>query len=106
MTTPPPTVAPPSWNEDHLRQVMRSFKPFTPQVRRALERVVSTTRAWERAEAEYLFQGAMTGTAGLLPLRIALKRVAKARREALIAMGEDPETSTLFPPVPVLRDEA
>lgn len=97
---------PPPWDEERFRAVIRSFKPFTPKLRRILERVVYSARAYEQAHAQYLFDTAITGEPDLSRLRATLLRMAKARREALIALGEDPNTSDLLPQVETIPHDA
>ena len=93
--TPPPPVLP-EWDENRFRTFVRSLKPFTPDMREKLIRMVAVTRAYEAARADYL----RTGDPSLL--KSVLPAMAKARREALIAAGADPDSTDIFPPVPVM----
>jgi hypothetical protein len=93
--TPPPPAARPQWDEERYRSFIRSLKPFTPDMRDKLTRMVAVTRAYEAAHADYL----RTGDPSLL--KAVLPAMAKARREALIAAGADPDSPDIFPPVPV-----
>jgi hypothetical protein len=109
MTTPrPPYIAPPPWDENRFREVLRRHKPYTPRVRAALEHLVHCTREFDRADQEYALNAALTGAQDLsLPaLRLSIRRLARARRKALIALGEDPGMSDLLPAVPVMRHDA
>jgi len=105
MTTP--TVpAPPSWDEDRLRAALRSLKPFTPRVRSAFERFIQCARAYGQAHADYELEAALSGAPDLSRLRSAARRLGAARRKALIAMGQDPDTSDAFPPTPEIPHDA
>ena len=96
MTQPTPTPSAPQWDENRFRAFVRGLKPFTPDMRDKLTRVVVTTRAYEAAHAQYL----RTGDPSLL--KAVLSAMAKARREALIAAGADPDSTDILPPVPVM----
>ena len=99
------SVSPQLWDEDRLREVVRAHKPFTPALRVALERLYKSARAYEQAQAEHMFNAAMTGAPDPSRLRNTVRRLAKARTEALIALGEDPDSSIILPAVPVSPSE-
>ena len=103
MTTATP--APPQWDEDCLRAAVRAAKPFAPGVRAALERLVICARAYAGASAEYEFQAATTGAPKTYRLRKTITDLARARRQALIAMGHDPDASDVFPAVPTAPEK-
>jgi len=99
MTTPSYSVAAP-WDEVRFRAALRSHKPFTPRLRKALKRANECALAYCQANAAYRAEVAVSASPDMTRLRVTVGRLAKARREALVAMGEDPDTSTLFPPLP------
>jgi hypothetical protein len=58
--------------------------------------MVVVTRAYEAAHADYI----RTGDPSLL--KAVIPAMVKARREALIATGADPDSTNIFPPVPLM----
>ena len=94
--TPTTPAALPQWDEKRFRAFVRGLKPFTPVMRAKLIHMVAVTRAYEAAHADYL----RTGDPSLL--KAVLPALDKARREALIAAGADPDSADIFPPVPVM----
>jgi hypothetical protein len=103
MTTATP--APPQWDEERLRAAVRAVKPFTPGVRAALERLFHCARAYARASEQYNFEAATTGAPKTYRLRKTITDLARARRQALIAMGRDPEASDVFPAAPTIPEK-
>lgn len=107
MTTPSPTVAPAQpWDENRWREVLRNHKPFSPKLGATLEHLYKCFKAHDRANAEYQFEAAMSGSADVSRLRVTARRLAKARHEALTALGQDPKSPDILPFAPVIPDDA
>jgi hypothetical protein len=90
------TAATSQWDENRFRAFLRGLKPYTPAMRDKLVHMVEMTRAFEAAHANYL----RTGDPSLL--KAVLPAMVKARREALIAGGADPDSTDIMPPVPLM----
>lgn len=94
------------YDENRLRAFLRRIKPFTPAVRIALHRVFDRQQEFALALQQYERNTALTGVPDYSRLKRIIPEFAQARREALIALGEDPDTSNLLPVVPVIREDA
>jgi len=92
-TTPP---AAPQWSEENFRAFLRRLKPYTPELRAKLTRVVVVTDFYKAACLHYQ----RTGDARFL--REVLPAMDEARRAALIAAGEDPNSTHLLPATPLI----
>jgi hypothetical protein len=109
MTTPSPTVAaaqPWTWDENRWREALRSHKPFPPKLRAILEHLYTCFMAYDRANAEYQFEAAMSGAPDVSRLRVTARRLAKARQEALTALGQDPKSPDVLPFTPTIPYDA
>ena len=94
-------AAPQSYDEARLRAFLRGIKPFTPEIRTALHRVFDRQQEFALAYEQYLRNAALTGVSDPSRLNRVLPEFAQARREALIAIGADPESTELLPAVPM-----
>ena len=106
MTTPGPTVAAAAqpWDENRWREVLRNHKPFSPKLRATLEHLYKCIMAHDRAYAEYQFEAAMSGAKDASRLRVTARRLAKARHEALTALGQDPKSADIIGFAPTIPD--
>lgn len=92
------------WDENRWRGFLETQKPFTPKVRKALEKVYRCAREYEKVRAECHFEAATGGAPDRARLNTVLRRLARTRREALIAMGQDPDSNDLMPPAPEIPE--
>ena len=107
MTTPSPIVtATQDWDENRWREALRNKKPFPPKLRTTLEHLHKCFMAFHRAGAEYHFEAAITGAPDPSRLRITARRLAQARHEALVALGQDPKSPEVLPFAPIVPYDA
>jgi len=99
-------AAPQYYDAARLQTVLRALKPFTPALSLALHRLFDRQQEFALAYEQYLRNAALTGRPDRSRLNKILPEFAAARREALIAMGVDPQTSDLLPAVPPARHDA
>jgi len=62
--------------------------------------------AHDRACNEYQFEAAMSGAPDVSRLRVTARRLAKARHEALTALGQDPNSPDVLPFAPIVPYDA
>jgi hypothetical protein len=98
-----PFAAPQPFDETRLKAALRALKPFTPALSMALYRVFDRHQEFALAYEQYVRDAALTGLADRSRLDRILPEFAQARRDALIAMGADPESTDIFPAVPAPR---
>ena len=107
MTTPSPTVAAAQpWDGNRWREVLRANKPFSPKLRATLEHLYECIMAQDRAYAQYQFEAAMSGAKDVSRLRVATRRLANARHEALTALGQDPKSADVLGFAPTIPYDA
>lgn len=94
-----------TYDEKRLRTRICTIEPLTPAIKMALRRVMDRQRELTLAYRQYLCDTALTGVPDYSRLKKIIPEFALARREALIALGEDPDTSDLMPAVPVVRQD-
>ena len=107
MTSPTPTIPHlQPWDENRWREALRSNKPFSPKLKTILENLHECFMAQDRACAEYQFEAAITRTPDLSRLRVTARRLEKARHEALVALGQDPNSPEVLPFAPTIPHDA
>ncbi len=81
-------------------------KPITPEIKTALLSVVDRSQELELAYEQYERNAALTGVPDYSRFKKILPEFAQARRDALIAIGADPDSNDLLPAVPVIFQDA
>jgi hypothetical protein len=92
-----------SFDEKRLKAFLRDLPPLTPDAKQALLELLSRQEECALALEQYDRNVALNGISDRSRLNKILPEFAKARRDALIALGVDPN-SNLLPPIPGWHD--